>query len=202
MAFTPEFVPQTELDAVNQMLLSIGLSPVNTLTVQGIKDVDNARLVLHNTLREVLGKGWNFNTDECYPLSPDSNGKVAIPGNALDADPVEQCDDFVERVDPADDERRFYDRKNRTFVISKQVKCDITWFFEYEAIPQAARAHIAQKAGRIFQIGRKPSQIVYQFPKERELETLVELQRQERRSRDSNFFNHDSVSARIFHRII
>jgi len=201
MAFTPAFVPQTELDAVNQMLMSIGLSPVNTLTVQGIKDVDTSRLVLHNTLREVLTKGWNFNTDDCYPLTPDVNGKIEVPPNALDLDPVDQCKNYVERIDPADDARRLYDRQTRSFVINAQVKANVVWFFEYEAIPQAARTYIAQKAGRIFQIGRKPSQIVYQFTKEREIETLAELTRAEGRSRDTNFFNHDSVSARIFHRI-
>lgn len=199
MAITPlTFTPQTELDAVNQMLLSIGQSPVNTLTVTGLKDVSFSRLMLHNTSREVQNKGWHFNTDECYPLSADVAGKVDLPANALVCDPVDRCDDFVERYDAG--QRRFWDRRNLTFVISKQVKVNVTWFFPFEELPQAARAYIAHKAGRVFQASAVGSQILYNYTKEREIETLAELERTELRNADDNLFSGPSRSNNIFHR--
>lgn len=182
------------------MLLSIGQSPVNTLSVAGIKSVNIARLVLHNTSREVQSRGWNFNTDDNYTLVQDANGKVAIPSNAVSVDPVDGTLRYVERVDPVDGVRRLYDRDKHTFVIGKDVKVDIIWFFPFEHLPQAARAHIAAKAGRIFQASGIASQVIHQFTQERELETLAELEREERRTSDSNMFAHDTIAARIFHR--
>lgn len=199
MAITPLlFTPQTELDAVNQMLLSIGQSPVNTLTVTGLKDVSFARLMLHNTSREVQTVGWYFNTDSDYPLAADGDGKVAFPANSLSCDPTDQSKNLVERYD--DGERRFYDKDEHTFVISETIKADIVWFFPFEELPQAARAYIAHKAGRVFQAAGVGSQILYQYTKEREIETLVELEREELRTSDANLFAQNSPTNNIFYR--
>ena len=59
---TPTAV-MTELDAINQMLVSIGQAPVNTITSTGILDVETAKLSLDTVLREVLTRGWSFNAD-------------------------------------------------------------------------------------------------------------------------------------------
>lgn len=197
-AYDFNFVPQTEPDAVNQMLMSIGQSPVNTLTVVGIKTVNIARLVLHNTSREVQGRGWNFNTDDKYPLAPTSAGTVVLPSNALSVDPCDTRLRYVERRNVESGDRCFYDKDARSFTISKSVDCDIVWFFEFEDLPQAARAHIAHKAGRVFQASSVASQVIHEFTKEREIETLAELDRDERRTSDSNMFAHDSLATRIF----
>jgi Tail tubular protein len=203
MAITPlNFTPQTELDAVNQMLLSIGQSPVNTLTVTGLKDVSFARLMLHNTSREVQTKGWYFNTDTDFPLAADVDGKVTLPANSLACDPTDGSLNLVERYEVTDTstERRFWDLDEHTFVINKTIKVDVTWFFPFEQLPQAARAHIAHKAGRIFQAAAVGSQILYQYTKERELETLAELERVDLQSDDTNVFKQNSSTNNIFFR--
>jgi hypothetical protein len=199
-AFTPTYVPQTELDAVNQILLSIGQSPVNTLEVAGIKDVNVARQVLHNTLRETLTRGFDFNTDDDYTLAKDVDGKVAIPPSALKCDPCDVSKRYVERVDSVGNTRRFYDRDNHTFVLNEDVKVDVVWFFPFSDIPQAARAYIAHKAGRVFQAGAVGSQILYAYTKEREVETLAELERSHLQTLDANFFANDTMSSLIFRR--
>jgi hypothetical protein len=199
MAITPLlYAPQSELDAVNQMLLSIGQSAVNTLAVTGLKDVSFARLMLHNTSRECQSKGYWFNTDTEYPLLADVNGKVDFPATALTCDPCDRNDDFVERYDGV--YRRFWDRREHTFVISKEVKVDVTWFFPFEQIPQVARAYIAHKAGRVFQASAVGSTILYNYTKEREIETLAELERAELASADTNLFLGPDRSNNIFHR--
>ena len=78
----------TKLDAVNRMLASIGQSPVNTLTGTLPKDVNKAVLALDNALRDVLTRGWSFNSDTEFPLSPDSNGRIDVPVNAASIDPT------------------------------------------------------------------------------------------------------------------
>lgn len=199
MAITPlTFTPQTELDAVNQMLLSIGQSPVNTLAVTGLKDVSFARLVLHNTSREVQSKGWHFNTDSEYPLVADVNGKVELPANVLAADPCDRTKDYVERYEGA--YRRFWDKDNHTFAIKATVKVNVIWFYQFEQLPQTARAYIAHKAGRVFQASAVGSQILYQYTKEREFETLADLERIEARNSDTNLFTRNSRTNNIFHR--
>ena len=200
MAFTPSYVPQTELDAVNQILLSIGQSPVNTLAVSNIKDVNIARLVLHNTLREVLTRGWDFNSDDDYTLAKDIDGKVAIPSNALKIDPVRKDKRYVERMDSVGNTRRFYDKDSHTFVINEDVKVEVVWFFPFEELPQAARAHIAHKAGRIFQASAVGSRILYEYTKERELETLAEMERSHNQTEDANFFSANTAASNIFWR--
>ena len=194
------FTPLTELDAVNQMLMSIGQAPVNTLAVAGITDVSVARLVLHNTLREVLGRGWHFNTDDEWPLAPDVNGKVAVPANALSVDPEDHSLDYVVRRDPADSVLRLYDREQRSFVLSRTANVTVKWFLTFEEIPAAARAYIAARAGRAFQASVVGSQILYQFTKERELETLAELEREELESADNNVLTQNSETAFVVYR--
>lgn len=198
---TLTFTPQTELDAVNQMLMSIGQAPLNTLAVSGIKDAAFARLTLHNSLREVLTKGWNFNTDNAYPLAPDAGGKVSVPENSLSIDPCDKTLNYVERYDtsgtPA---RRFWDKDGLTFVIGKTVLVDVTWFFPFEQIPQAARGYVAHYAGRIFQASQIGSELLYKFTKERETELLAELQREERRTSDANLFDPRNSSGRLVYR--
>jgi len=200
MPFTPTFVPMTELDGVNMMLMSIGQAPLNTLS-SAIKDSEIARLTLHNSLREVLTKGWYFNTDEEYPIVPDGAGKINLPANALSIDPCDESQYFVERWDVAATAgRRLYDKENHTFVINQTVKVDISWFFEFEQIPQAARSYIAHYAGRIFQASQIGSELLYKFTKERELELLGELQCEQRRTSDTNMFAQNTVTGRIFQR--
>ena len=72
MSIPVNLSPMTELEAVNAMLLSIGQAPVNTLEVAGIKDVSFARLMLHNTNRQVQSRGWWFNRELGYELTPAS----------------------------------------------------------------------------------------------------------------------------------
>src|SRR3546814_20980574 len=72
----PMIEVMTELEAVNEMLMSIGQAPVNTLNATGISDVNIARAELVKVSRRVQARGWNFNTDDAYKLSPDADGKT------------------------------------------------------------------------------------------------------------------------------
>jgi hypothetical protein len=83
----PMLDPLTELEAVNAMLLSIGQAPVNTLNVSGLTDVSVARDKLSEVTRRVLSRGYSFNTDDNYPLSPDAESVILIPKGALKVKP-------------------------------------------------------------------------------------------------------------------
>lgn len=207
MALTLSYTPQTTLDAVNQMLLSIGKAPVNTLNFAGINDVNFAQTVLHNVNREVQTKGWWFNREAAFPMNPDVSGNLLPAANVLDIKPSLRDDRYILRYNSASgvNAMALYDLENHTFNIGQYLngqplKCNVVWFFQFEQIPQAARAYISRRAGREFQTSAVGSQTLYQFTKEMELEAMTEMQRQEARDGQSNMFATPTRNSRIFNR--
>lgn len=186
---------QTKLDAVNLMLASIGQSPVNTLTGTLPKDVQKAVYALDNALREVLTQGWSFNTDTEYEMTPDGTNRIAIPSNALSVDPT-YGDDYVPRYDSSAPAGMFlYDRTKRSFnEFATDVKADIIWAYEFEQIPQHARAYVALKAARKFQSGIMASAVLHQFTRDDESEAYATFRRIEKRQKNYNI-NKYSVAA-------
>lgn len=187
----PMISPMTELDAVNELLMSIGQAPVSTLQVSGIRDVNIAKAELLKVSRRVQSRGWNFNTDENYELSPDVDGHIAIPNGALKVDPSDKRSNYVLRRHDTKG-LVLYDRDERTFVFSEPVECDVVWGFEFEDLPETARAYIATSAGRKFQSRVVGSQILDRFQAEDEQRAYALLQREERASRDTNMFSASS----------
>lgn len=192
--------PLTELDAVNEILLSIGEAPVNTLDVAGIRDVSIARSRLHGASRNVQTRGWSWNKDEGYVLSPDVNNHVLIADNVLHVDPCDDRLDFVVRRDPNDQTMKLWDRENNTFEITEPVEVDIIWFHAFEDIPQAARNYIAVRAGRLFQTQIIGARILFEFTALHEREAYALLRAVEARSKDRNFFRAPTAANRIVHR--
>lgn len=183
--------PMTRLDAVNQMLSSIGQSPLNTLTGVLPKDAQKAALALDTVLREVLNKGWSFNTDTNFKLSPDVNNHILIPSTALWVDPEDPSQDFVIRWDNG--VAKFYDRENQTFEVDADVECRIIWAFSFEEIPQAARHYIAMRAGRIFQSQIIGSQVLFQFTELHESEAFATFKRMEKRTNKYNYIARSPI---------
>jgi hypothetical protein len=194
-------VPITELDAVNMMLMSIGQSPVNTITATGIKDVNTAVLILENTSRSVQTKGWTFNTDYAYEIAPNGDDRIAVPANALHIDPVNPGEDFVQRYDEDHSYMAMWDLNEQTFERTEILKVDIHWMYAFEKIPQAARNYIALKSARVFQSGAIASDILFRFEQYEEDEALAILQGNERRVGDRNMLTGPSdFTAQIFKR--
>ena len=68
----------TELSAINDMLSAIGDSPINTLEGSLTAQVTIARNILETETRKLQAKGWHWNTDEEYSLTPDVDGYIHI----------------------------------------------------------------------------------------------------------------------------
>jgi len=142
----------TELDAVNAILMSVGETPVNTLTVQS-PEVAIAQKTLRQICRETQAEGWTFNTENQYPIELDTNNQCIIPNNVLqidlnifehgkDYDVVRRSDNGIMKV---------YDKKNHTFTFENCSKLyfDIVWMLEFEDIPQAFKDYITVRSSRI-----------------------------------------------------
>ena len=142
----------TELDAVNSILMSVGETPVNTLTVQS-PEVAIAQKTLRQVCREIQAEGWSYNTENEYPIDLDTNNQCIIPNNVLqidlnifehgkDYDVVRRSDNGVMKI---------YDKKNHTFTFENCSKLyfDIVWMFNFEDLPQAFKDYITVRASRI-----------------------------------------------------
>ena len=142
----------TELDAVNSILMSVGETPVNTLTVQS-PEVAIAQKTLRQVCREIQAEGWSYNTENSYPIDLATNNQCIIPNNVLqidlnifehgkDYDVVRRSDNGVMKI---------YDKKNHTFTFENCSKLyfDIVWMFNFEDLPQAFKDYITVRASRI-----------------------------------------------------
>lgn len=73
----------TLTEAVNACLRGIGLRPVARYDDPNL-NAAVALEVIKSVSREVQSIGWWFNEEGSWFLSPDSNGEVLVPNNALD----------------------------------------------------------------------------------------------------------------------
>lgn len=201
MAVTFNDDPATELEALNLMLLSIGKSPVNTTNVPGVNDVSNAMTILYATVRQVQTRAWWFNFEQNFPITPDGSGYINRPEACVDFFPTIRGLPLVER------NAKLYDLCHHTFTIPTQylnqdgtLRCNVTWCFPYEQVPQVAREAIFARAGRVFQTNVVGSQLIYQFTKERELDGFAELERAQLRNSGTNMFTSNTRNSRISNR--
>jgi len=82
-------LPTSRLEAVNEMLSCVGEAPVNQLQ-NGYIESAIAENILDSVSRETQSSGWNFNTEDNWELTPDSNKHLVLPFNALKVDAVTQ----------------------------------------------------------------------------------------------------------------
>lgn len=192
---TTPTLAMTELDAVNQMLASIGQAPVSSLAVSGIRDVAIAQLSLDTVLREVLTRGWSFNTDYEYELTPDGSDNIIYPTAAAWVDPCDKSKDYVVRDNGGT--LMLYDREDKTFTITDNpLEVDVVWMYEFDEIPQVARHYIAMRAARVFQSQVIGSDILFKYTELHEQEALTSLKRMESRTKRVNFIDNQPAYSR------
>lgn len=144
----PELItPTTELEAVNECLANIGQAPVSTISGDLGVDAQIALNFVRSVNRELQSKGWNWNTEKNYPLTPNVDLDILLPSNtlAVDSDGNDRGRDVVQRGP------RLWDRDNLTFRFNKPINVEITFALTFEELPETARRYIALKAARIFQ---------------------------------------------------
>ena len=129
----------TELEAVNLMLTNIGEAPVNTIEGTNMLDIAIAKQVLREVLIEVQEPGWDFNTESGITITPNEDGEIWFPINALRVDPVDRSLKVVMRG------HRLYDKENHTYEFSGPVDVEIVFGLEFEQCPQALRQYVAIK---------------------------------------------------------
>ena len=182
----------TELDAVNSILMSVGETPVNTLTVQS-PEVAIAQKTLRQVCREIQAEGWSYNTENEYPIQLDANNQCIIPNNVLqldlnifqhgkDYDVVRRSDNGVMKV---------YDKKGHTFTFENCSKLyfDIVWMLDFEDLPQAFKDYVTIRASRVASnrmVNSQPSAKLLEADEALARASAIEY---ENRQADYNIFN-------------
>lgn len=178
--------PTTELEAVNLMLSVIGASPINSVTSSGDADAELAYRILTYATREVQLVGWHWNTEENYPLVPDSNGFLVLPANTLRVDTTgaDQRLDLIQRG------FRLYDRVSHTFVFTSPVQVDLVIALDFDDLPAAAKHYVTVRASRQFQERVVGSEVLEAFTKSDEYQALATLKEAEAETADYSMLTH------------
>ena len=188
----------TRLDAVNTMLGAIGEAPVETLEGAVPVDVQTAKAVLTEVLKEVLSQGWHFNTEHDYPLTRTNEGKIIVPSNVVHIDLDDATyggldnDVFIRGL-------YLYDRKNHTYIFSKDLQVTIIQLFDFEELPELVRNYIKLRAARVFQGRILGSDIAAREASVGEIMALVSMKQEEDAQADRTVFDNYAV-ARVLDR--
>ena len=137
--------PDSELDAINEILTAIGSSPVNSLEDDANADVINARSMLYRVSREVQSKGYLFNTEYEVELLPDFyTKKIQFPNSFIRV--IGSRGNYVRR------DGFFFDLTERTFKFPDGITLStLVREVNFEDLPEVARKMITARAARIFQ---------------------------------------------------
>lgn len=198
-----------ELDAVNQMLSSIGERTVNSLE-SGQADAGEALRILRGVGRQIQMRGWHLNTLRNYKISPDVNDQYVIGDDVLNIDTVRESGHFdvsLRRNAAGTKWVLFCHSTGVPVTASGDVNSD-TWTFSgaptflivdqvnfvaYDKLTPAMQHYILARAGRVFQKGAIASTVLWEFSKEEEADALADLEDAEADNEDHNL-NKDSSS--------
>jgi len=143
----PTTYSSKELDAVNQILGSVGQAPVTVLEETN-PEVALAYTTLIEVSKEVQAEGWVFNVEYNYPLKPDSTGQIKIPSNALQVDLAKDYEQI--QYDTIWRDGKLYDKIRHSYDWEdKEYRADVMWYFNFEDLPQVFRAYITARAAAI-----------------------------------------------------
>lgn len=142
---------QNKLALVNRCLQAIGESPIPDGSIPSEfplgSDTQVASSIVDDTWIEVLNRGWWFNTDVNFTLTPDSDGFIAFPATVLRIDTTGSRTGgrYIKRQD------MLYDRYEQSFIFEDPIKISLIWATNYSDLPVAAYEYIATRASRKFQ---------------------------------------------------
>lgn len=139
-----ELSQYSELEAVNEILSSVGDSPVNTLENLTNVNAINAHNVLRRVNRQFQSRGWSFNYFENYTLNPDYYSKKIMWSNNILY--IEGLNDekYIQR------DKYVYDKTNSTDTFTSAVSADVILLVPFEELPEQARQYIVAKSATQF----------------------------------------------------
>jgi len=136
----------TELDAVNNIIGTLGEAPINTL--EDLTDVDaiNALRILEEVSRQEQARGWSFNLIEDFVLNPDVNDNNRIPWN--DKYLFVKGEEGTKLVRYG---KHMKDLVRNSDYFPQPIHAEVILLIPFEELPEQMRDYIVAKAGFMFQ---------------------------------------------------
>ena len=188
----PTYAVSTELDAVNQILSSVGQAPVTTLDQQN-PEVAIALNTLREISKQVQSEGWIFNIERHYEMTADAaTFEIEYPSNALqiDANRDQHFDDY----DPTRRDGKLYDRHKHTFEwkdeagAARTIHVDIIWLVDFTEIPNAIQNYITARTAVMCAIKMVGDQQLVQLLQQQEINTRASALEYETQQGDYSMF--------------
>lgn len=173
----------TKLQAVNIILSNVGQAPITTLDTQNPM-VKLAEGILDEVNNAVQSEGWQFNTEQDYPLTPDNSSEIGIPVNVLRFDQVPWAD-----TDVTVRNGKLYDKLSHSYVFTDTLYLDVVWYFDFVDLPEVFKQYIAIRAANLF-AGRAVGSVeVVKYSEREEANARASCIEFETQQGDFNVFN-------------
>lgn len=151
----------TKLEAINTMLSCIGQAPLNTL--DGTKSYFTvlAENILNDEIETIQISGWDFNSEDNYPLNPNIDNNIIISSDILQ---IKLDSYYGNRYIVRNG--KIYDKQEHTFTVDKHLKASVILKIAFENMPIVAQKYITMSAANKFIKRALGSQTVYAYTKE------------------------------------
>jgi Autographiviridae tail tubular protein Gp11 len=176
--------PTSELEAVNVLLDVIGQAPILTLVPPIGVDAAKAQKKLAWISRTVQTEGWQFNSEENFPLARNENNEIVIPLNTIR---VGACRSILGDVTQRGN--RLYDRCKHTFTFDRDITVDIVLQLPFDELPDFARQYVTIRAAREFQQTTPGALDQDRFTAEHEARARADMVRADAKNSNLNILN-------------
>lgn len=136
----------TELDAVNNIIGTLGEAPLNTLEDLTNVDAINALRILQDVSRNEQARGWSFNLIEDFVLNPDINDNNRIPWS--DKYLFLKGEEGTKLVRYG---KHMKDLVRNSDYFPQPIRATVVLLIPFEELPEQMRSYIVAKAGFMFQ---------------------------------------------------
>jgi hypothetical protein len=204
----------TKLDAVNEMLLSIGETPVQSLG-SGLQDASIAESVLDRTNRIIQLKGWHVNTRRNIELTKNASDQFAVGIDTLKIDTVNPSGGRQFQTPGSSgyinaslrrsaDNTMFLlydvDNDSETWPNDTTLTVDIVSLIDFAKLTPSLQVYVAASAGRRFQKGAVSSRVLDEFTREDVQTALIDAVQEDMENSDINMLRDNAATRNIVHR--
>ena len=176
----------TELEGVNEILMSAGISEVADLGASTLANVDEANQaynVLQRIDREIQSGGLHCNVERRVVLSPVAN-EITIDSDILRVDPSNyRYPEICMRDD------KLYNLTDQTSTFTSDVTVDLVRQIPFEDLPEHVRRYIVIRSTRVFVLRYTRDTELYQALREDELHARQQFNTGEIQNSDTNMLD-------------
>lgn len=187
---------RTKLDAVNSCLRGIGAQAVSSLEDPNL-DAALAEQTIDAVMTDIQARGWWFNREPNWKLTPDAAGEIKVPNNVIDL--VSVGDSRPEEITIRSG--KLYDVQNHTFQMAGVLDCEgnlnctFLVFLDFEDMPIVARRAVTYVSRRLFAQDLEVDPTRWNFQARDEQNAIVALDRADAKQRRHNYTNNPAVAS-------